>query len=81
MNNVFSCRNNGNGKFSVEAFLPYQSDVRVDLISLDGRATTIFNQFVESSFQVPFTVPAKGIYCVRMVVDNNYSITEKIIAQ
>lgn len=81
INNIFSCKRIGNGMFSVDAFLANKSNVRVDLISLDGRATTIFSQTAEGSFQVPFTVPSKGIYCVRMVVDNNYSITEKIISQ
>lgn len=81
INNTFSCRNIGNGMFSVDAFLANKSNVRVDLISLEGRATTIYSQSAEGSFQIPFTVPSKGIYCVRMVVDNNYSITEKIIYQ
>ena len=81
MNNVFSCRNSGNGKFSVEAFLPNKSEVRVDVISLDGRATNVFSQTCEGAFEVPFTVATKGIYCVRMVIDNNYSISEKVIAE
>ena len=81
INHIFSCRNIGNGIFNVDAFLANKSNVRLDLISLEGRATTIYSQSAEGSLRVPFTVPSKGIYCVRMVVDNNYSITEKIIYQ
>lgn len=71
----------GDGYFSVNAFLAAKSPVRIDLISLDGRATTVFNSSAEGSVQVPFATPAQGIYLVRMTVDGLTAYTEKIISR
>lgn len=78
---LFSCKNKGNQNFALEASFDKTSNVRIDLISMEGRLVNIYNQVVIGNLSVPFTTPAKGIYCVRMLVDNQYSKTEKIIAQ
>jgi hypothetical protein len=71
----------GNKSFSLETTLDKTSNVRVDLISPDGRLVNIYNQIAGSHLTLPFNVSAKGIYCVRMTIDNQISKTEKIIAQ
>lgn len=78
---VFICKSTGNRSFSVEASLDKTSDVRIDLITLDGRSVNVYSQSVAGNIQVPFAVPVKGIYCVRMTIDSKYSSTEKVIAQ
>ncbi len=78
---LFTCKNTGDKTFSIETSLDKTSNVRVDLISLEGRLVNIYNQMAQGSLQIPFAVPAKGIYCVRMTVDNQYTNTEKIMAQ
>jgi hypothetical protein len=78
---LFSIKNMGNKSFSLETTLDKTSNVRVDLISPDGRLVNIYNQIAGSHLTLPFNVSAKGIYCVRMTIDNQISKTEKIIAQ
>lgn len=77
----FSCKNTGNNTFNLETSLDKTSNVRIDLISAEGRLVNIYNQVATGDLQIPFTAPAKGIYCVRMMVDNLSSKTVKIIAQ
>lgn len=80
-NVLFTCKRTGNKTFNLETELDKTSNVRVDLISLDGRSVNIYNNTTQGYLQVPFEVQAKGVYCIRMTVDNNDSNTQKMIVQ
>jgi len=77
----FSCTDLAEGNFCVKATLDKQSDVRFDLISIDGHSQTIFNQKSAGIVEAPFHVNQKGIYCVRMIIDNSRSKTIKILVK
>jgi len=77
----FSCVNLSGKNFCLKASLDKKSEVRVDLISIDGRSQTISTQQAVGNIEVPFSVNQQGIYCVRMTIDNTYSKTIKILAK
>lgn len=76
-----SCLPLGNNVFNYETTLDKVSNVKVELISLDGRSETIFNQNASGKLEFQFSVKNKGIYCVRTIVDNQSSETLKAIAR
>jgi hypothetical protein len=77
----FSCVTLQNRNFCVKASLDKKSDVRIELIFIDGRSQTIFQQTATGNIEVPFSVNQKGIYCVRMTLDNSQSEVIKILAK
>jgi hypothetical protein len=74
----FKCVSLGENRFRVETDLDKASPVRVELISIDGRAEVLYNQVTEGKLEVPFSVKNKGVYCVRTIIGNQ-SETVKII--
>lgn len=78
---LFTCIPLGNKAFKLESFISDKSNVQIDLISLDGKCRNIYNRNTEGNFEIPFEVSEKGLYCVRMIVNNEFSEVIKIIAQ
>lgn len=78
---LFSCIPNGNNSFKIKASFGEESNVRIDLISIDGRCENIYNQSVEGELETPFMVRGKGMYFVRMTINNNFSKTTKILSK
>lgn len=77
---AFSCTASGDNAFTVSSFVPQAANVRIDLISLDGRTQPVYNQTAEGNLEVPFQVTGKGLYLVRVSIDGN-SKTMKIISK
>lgn len=77
----FRCISLGNGSFRFETSLEKQSNVRLELVSLDGRIQTIYNQSAQGNLEVPFTTPINGLYLVRMTLDGVSSVAQKIVAR
>lgn len=77
---LFTCTPTGNNSFKLNASVSEKSNIRVDLISLDGKSTNLFNQYTEDNLNIRFNAPEKGMYCIRMTIDNQYTQTKKIIA-
>jgi hypothetical protein len=78
---TFSCIPLGDDLFRFETALTGVANVRVELISLDGRSTTIYNQVAEGKLEIPFQVKNKGVYLVRTTVNNKPAKTIKIVSQ
>ncbi|MDR0540834.1 MAG: hypothetical protein LBH19_01335 [Dysgonamonadaceae bacterium] len=77
----FSCVSLADGNCIFKTSLDKKSDVRVEVVSLDGRSQVIYNSLVEGNLEIPFKVNSKALYCVRMTIDHSYSKTVKIVAK
>lgn len=77
----FSCTSEGGNLFTARYQADTEARVQVDLISLDGRSETLYNQVAAGEVEIPFQVNGKGVYCVRLTVDNIVSKTVKIVSK
>ena len=77
--NDFSCITMGSNSFKVVADFSEKATVRIDLISVDGRVSTLYNQVSAGALELPFQVQNSGLYFVRMTVNNVGVVTKKII--
>lgn len=68
-----------NKSYNLISFIDTPSDVKIDLISIDGRSTRLFNQKTSGYFTLPVQVQNKGIYFIRMTADNRNTKTLKFI--
>lgn len=80
--NVFSCIALGNNQFRLDATIDKPSNVQVDLVSLNGQVSTIYNQATQQgAFELPFQADNQGVYFVRMIIDGKQVAAKKIIAR
>lgn len=79
--NKLKCNDLGNGFFSFEKFIGQKSNVRVDLISMGGISENIYNKSAEGDLDVAFEIKGKGIYCVRMTIDNKATEIVKVLSK
>jgi len=79
--NKLKCNDLGNGFFSFEKFIEHKSNIRVDLISMGGLSENIYNRSAEGNLDVAFEIKGKGIYCVRMTIDNKATEIVKVLSK
>lgn len=79
--NLFSCVPTGNNSFKLVTSVPENSNVHVDLISIDGSSRNIYNQITTGNIEIPFNVKNKGMYFIRMTINNDYSKTTKVLSK
>jgi hypothetical protein len=77
----FSCTGLGNNMFNFETTLKSQTNVSVELISMDGRTQSVFSGMADGKLEIPFSVKGKGMYFVRMTQGSESPKVSKIIAQ
>lgn len=69
----------GKNTFNYFSFIENPSEVKIDLISIDGRSSRLFNQKTSGVLSLPVQVDNKGIYFIRMTVNNKLKKTIKFI--
>jgi len=76
----FSCFKTKNMSFRVEGKLENSSDVKIELISLDGKCGTIYHNVSRGKFEFSFEVKEKGLYFLRITLNNKNFEVHKILA-
>lgn len=78
----FSCNYLGGKSYNLQTLLEKPSNVKVELIALDGKVETIYNQYnTAGQLEVPFQTKEKGVYFVRVTMDNNTFEVHKVLGQ
>jgi hypothetical protein len=74
-----TCLALGGNQFNLKTNLEQAANVRVELITISGHSTMLYDNVAEGHLEVPFSVTNRGVYLVRTTIDNTTSETIKII--
>ena len=77
----FTCTQQENGSFKVNANIDKSSNVRLELITLDGKVETIYQGVNSGNTEITFNAKSKGLNFVRLTLDNKKTGIQKIIVQ
>lgn len=77
----FTCTPLENSNFKVTANLDKTANVRLELISLDGKVQTVYQGVNSGNTEITFNAKNKGFHFVRLTLDNQKSGVQKIIVQ
>lgn len=75
----FQCVALGNGEFRIEKRIIEDANLRFDLISIDGKSHTVYDQYSSVCCENVFKAPAKGLYVVRMLINGKESSSQKVL--